>query len=140
MQTLPVHFTIQTINSAAATLFQLLQQNRIVALHAPMGAGKTTLVSYTVQLAGSTDAVTSPTYALMNQYTLPGGKMLWHMDWYRVEDESEAIEAGIEDTLLSGDYCLVEWPEKLPGLLPDHTLHLKIAVNEDGSRTLDYHP
>jgi tRNA threonylcarbamoyladenosine biosynthesis protein TsaE len=80
--------------------------------------------------------VSSPTFALINEYQRSGGETIYHMDWYRVKDEDEAIQAGIEDCLYSGNLCLVEWPEKAPGILPDDTVHIHLETTGINTRRL----
>ena len=96
-----------------------------------MGTGKTTFVHALCDVLGVTDAVGSPTFSIINQYQLADGRTLYHLDLYRINDEEEAIQAGIEEVLYSGEYCMVEWPEKIPTLMPDNvlTVHLE-TVNE----------
>lgn len=123
--TLTFAYTLQDIDQAAQWLVQLFDHRKIMALSGDMGAGKTTLVSALCKLLGTKDLVASPTYAIIHEYQTKE-KCLYHMDWYRLEDEQEAIEAGVEDALYSGCICLVEWPEKAAGLLPDDTLYVTI--------------
>lgn len=137
MQLFPFSYQLATINSAAQVLGELFKTYDVIALKAPMGAGKTTLVAALAKHLGALDHVTSPTFSIMNQYKLGNGEALWHMDWYRIGSEDEAIDAGIEDTLFSGDKCIVEWPELFPRLLPSKTVFVGIKVGDDGLRTLD---
>ena len=78
--------------------------------------------------AGSRDVVTSPTFSLINEYRLPDGGSIFHMDLYRIKDEEEARQAGIEDVLYSGAICFVEWPEKAPGIFPPDTLDVYLEA------------
>jgi tRNA threonylcarbamoyladenosine biosynthesis protein TsaE len=82
--------------------------------------------------------VTSPTFSLINEYKTKTGQTVYHMDLYRIKDENEAINAGIEDCLYSGNTCLVEWPDKASGIFPDDTLHLSITSVDDNTRKLKY--
>ncbi len=111
-------------------------QRRIIALFAPMGAGKTTLSGAILHALGSTDHAASPTFSLINEYALPDGSTLYHMDWYRLKDEEEAMAAGIEDALYSGHRCLVEWPERAPALLPPDALRVEILATDPETRLL----
>lgn len=131
-----IHYRIDEIAKAASWLWEQLQKNRVVALHGPMGAGKTTLVHALCVQVGVADPVSSPTFSLINEYMLPGGEQIYHIDLYRIRDEQEALDAGMEDALFSGAYCIVEWPEKAPGIFPAETVHVTITVNEDYSRTI----
>ncbi|MBN9298391.1 MAG: tRNA (adenosine(37)-N6)-threonylcarbamoyltransferase complex ATPase subunit type 1 TsaE [Filimonas sp.] len=106
------------------------------AFHAPMGAGKTTFIHALCEHLQITDPVSSPTFALVNEYKSPVTGPVYHMDWYRIKDEEEAIQAGIEDYLYSGNLSLVEWPEKAAGILPSGTLHIQLQVVDSETRTL----
>jgi tRNA threonylcarbamoyladenosine biosynthesis protein TsaE len=109
----------------------------VIAFHGEMGAGKTTLISALVHHLGVKDGVSSPTFSIINAYALPedkGGGIIYHMDLYRLKDEEEVVQAGVEDCLYSGSICLVEWPEKAAGLLNDSTVHVEISVLNDTDR------
>jgi tRNA threonylcarbamoyladenosine biosynthesis protein TsaE len=105
-----------------------------------MGAGKTTFIHHLCDYLGVEDAVSSPTFALINEYHfLNNGqdKTIYHMDWYRINSEEEAINAGIEDALLNKDaYCFVEWPEKAIHLLPQPYLWIEIEVLDETKRKM----
>lgn len=106
------------------------------AFHASMGAGKTTFIHALCEHLQITDPVSSPTFALVNEYKSPVAGPVYHMDWYRIKDEEEAIQAGIEDYLYSGNLSLVEWPEKAEGILPTDALHIQIQVIDAETRKL----
>lgn len=101
-----------------------------------MGAGKTTFISALCKHLGAKDALSSPTFAIVNEYASSNNGTLYHMDWYRLKSEGEAIDAGIEDLLSSGCYCFVEWPENAPDLLGPDTLHLYLEVLDAQTRRL----
>jgi tRNA threonylcarbamoyladenosine biosynthesis protein TsaE len=101
-----------------------------------MGAGKTTLVAALLREMGSRDEVSSPTFALVNDYLTAEGRHVYHFDFYRIDSPAEAFDLGYEEYFYSGDLCLVEWPEKIEELLPDDTLHLHIDTLPDGSRRI----
>src|SRR6185436_4083468 len=86
------------------------------------------------------DVISSPTFAIINEYKSSVAGTIFHMDWYRLKDEEEAIQAGIEDSLLSGNLCLIEWPDKAAGLLPDDTLHIQIEMIDNNKRKLYTEP
>ncbi len=135
---LPITYSLLKIDDAAAAFLRLLENHSVIALHGAMGAGKTTLISHAVALSGASDMVTSPTFAIMNQYRLGNGNLLWHMDWYRLSSEEEAIDAGVEDTIYSGHKVVIEWPDRFPDLLPSDALHLAINLTADGERILTF--
>ena len=81
--------------------------------------------------------MTSPTFAIINQYSVPSGKRIFHFDFYRINDIREAYDFGYEEYFYSGDLCLVEWPEKIESLLPEDTMNVRITVDDDQSRTFE---
>jgi tRNA threonylcarbamoyladenosine biosynthesis protein TsaE len=107
-----------------------------IALHGPMGAGKTTLVRHLCLALGVRDRVSSPTYALVNEYMAGDGTAVHHVDLYRLSGEEEAVQAGIEELLRKGPLSLVEWPELAPDILPARTVHLYLEALPDGGRLL----
>lgn len=137
-----ITFQLEDIDQAAAGIWDAIKQtpSKVITLNGPMGAGKTTLTAALLKAMGSTDLVNSPTFSIINQYAGPNGQPVFHMDLYRLKDEEEAIQAGVEDCYYSGHYCLVEWPGNAPGILPDDFLSLELQVNPDGSRTLRIGP
>lgn len=136
-------YTLSTIDDAANALWQASRPYRIITLTGGLGAGKTTLVSHLCQQLGMTDAVSSPTFALVNEYrvNLDGQEQpMFHMDWYRLKNEDDAIDAGMEDLLeqaRSGDaICLVEWPEKAIELLRPPYISVAIHILGEVERKL----
>ena len=101
------------------------------------GAGKTTLIREIVARLGADDTVTSPTFAIVNQYTTREGKNIYHFDFYRINRLEEAYDFGYEEYFYSGDLCLVEWPEKIEELLPEEVMTVRIAVGGDEERTIE---
>ena len=109
-----------------------------------MGAGKTTFIHALCDAKGVKDRVSSPTFSLINEYEYDAGenqpkKKIYHIDLYRLRDEEEARQAGIEDCLDGGQICLVEWPEKAPDLFPPDTFHVTIEVIDEQTRSLQFH-
>ncbi len=107
---------------AARAVIDALDGRTVVAFRGPMGAGKTTLIREIVAQLGSDDTVTSPTFAIVNQYAAAGGRRIYHFDFYRIERPEEAYDFGYEEYFYSGDLCLVEWPERIEALLPPETM------------------
>ncbi len=122
---------------AAKTLLPLIEGQGVVAFYGEMGAGKTTLISALLRAMGSNDEVTSPTFALVNDYLTGDGRPIHHFDFYRIENLGEAYDLGYEEYFYSGNLCLVEWPEKITPLLPPNTLRLQITTHPDGSRRIN---
>ena len=124
-------FTIQNIHAVAKEVWEHYHRYKVWLFDAAMGTGKTTFVHALCDELGVKDAVGSPTFSIINQYQTADGQTFYHLDLYRINHEEEAIQAGIEDVLYSGDYCMVEWPEKIPALLPADALKLHLeTINE----------
>lgn len=124
--------SLEELEKVAEAVIESLDGRTVVALDAPMGAGKTTLVSRIAQYLGSEDDVTSPTFAIVNQYE--GERTIYHFDMYRIDKIEEALDFGSEEYLSSGELCLVEWPEKIEALLPEDTMVVKIEILSDTAR------
>ena len=128
--------SLDELDTVAEAVINALDGRTVVACDAPMGAGKTTLISRIAALLGAEDSVTSPTFAIVNQYE--GTKhTIYHFDMYRIERVEEALDFGSEEYLSSGDLCLVEWPEKIEPLLPDDTMVVRIEILSDTARRFE---
>ena len=128
---------LEDLDRAAKEFLEIIGNHTLVAFYAPMGAGKTTFITAVCKALGvQEDAVSSPTFAIVNEYRTAAGIPLFHFDFYRIERLEEALDIGLYDYLDSGCLCLMEWPENIEGLLPEETLKANISVNPDGSRTL----
>ena len=124
--------SLDELDRVAEAVVESLDGRTVVAFDAPMGAGKTTLISRIARYLGSEDDVTSPTFAIVNQYE--GSRTIYHFDMYRIECVEEALDFGSEEYLSSGELCLVEWPEKIEPLLPDDTMVVRIEILSDDAR------
>lgn len=131
-----VSFSLDKINEAAAKFLDAIEGKKLIALHGEMGAGKTTFVHAICNVMGVKDTVSSPTFSIINEYTSAEGKIIYHLDLYRLKSPQEAIEAGVEDCLYSSNLCLVEWPDIAPALLPDDTVHCYLSVTGESERKL----
>lgn len=132
-------FSVETIKGTAAAFLKEAGPATVFAFHGPMGAGKTTFIHALCDVLGVKDVVGSPTFSIINEYRCNvDGKIrpLYHMDLYRLRDEEEAQRAGVEDALFSGHICLVEWPEKAPGIFPEHTINVFIELVDNQTRRL----
>jgi tRNA threonylcarbamoyladenosine biosynthesis protein TsaE len=129
-------FTLEELPLVARQFLDALGPQKIIALYGEMGAGKTTFTHALAQAIGVYGHVASPTFSLVNEYRTKEGKVIYHMDWYRLKDESEALQAGMEEYLYSGNLCLVEWPGRAPGLLPPETVEVLLEVVDQGTRRL----
>lgn len=131
-----VNFSLQELDKAAATLLDVVKENKVFAFHGEMGAGKTTFIQALCSALGVKDAISSPTFSIINEYRTAAGVKLYHMDLYRLKDEQEAVAAGVEDCIYSGNYCFVEWPEKAPALFPDNTVHCYLTSTGHNTRKM----
>ena len=133
-----IHITSQDeLPQVAEAVIRALGRRTVVALRGEMGAGTTTLIREIVAQLGATDTVTSPTFALVNQYKGSGNRTIYHFDFYRIEELREAYDLGYEEYFYSGDICLVEWPEKIEPLLPENTIQVRITVDSATARTFE---
>ena len=136
MQTITIDSQSE-LRTVADAILQSLDGRTIVAFYGQMGAGKTTLIREIVALLGSSDVVTSPTFALVNQYSTTDGEAVYHFDFYRINKLEEAFDLGYEEYFYSGDLCLIEWSEKIGELLPEDVMTVTIHVNSESSRTFE---
>ena len=131
-----LNFKLNEIKGAVKFFLDATAKYRVFALHGEMGAGKTTFVHAVCEAVGVKNNISSPTFSIINQYSTPDGQIIYHIDLYRLKDEEEAIQAGVEDCLYSGNTCFVEWPDKAPGIFPDNTVHISIAAVDMNTRKL----
>lgn len=132
---------LNELPEAASEVIKSLNGHTVIALHGTMGAGKTTLIREISAQMNVVDNVTSPTFAIVNQYNTAEGQRIFHFDFYRIDKIEEAFDFGYEEYFYSGDLCFVEWPEKITELLPEDTLHITLELgNDDNERviTIDY--
>ncbi|WP_419700553.1 tRNA (adenosine(37)-N6)-threonylcarbamoyltransferase complex ATPase subunit type 1 TsaE [Mucilaginibacter sp. NFX135] len=125
--------SLADLPAAAETIITHAANNRIFLFYGDMGAGKTTLIKSLCSFLGTADAVTSPTFAIVNEYQGPKDK-IYHFDFYRLKDQTEALDMGYEEYFYAGAYCFIEWPEKIPDLLPFHYTSISIKALNNGSR------
>lgn len=126
--------SLSELPKVAEAVLGELRGRSVVLFRGPMGAGKTTLISRMAAALGAEDTVTSPTFALVNQYEGEGGRRIYHFDFYRINNVEEALDLGYEEYFYSGELCLVEWPEKIEPLLPEDAMTVTITVGEDEHR------
>ena len=125
--------SLSDLPQVAQAVIDSLDGRSVVVFRAGLGAGKTTLISRIVALLGAEDTVTSPTFALVNQYEGTQHR-IYHFDFYRIERMEEVFDFGYEEYFYSGDLCLVEWPEKIEALIPDDAMVVSIEVGDDEER------
>ncbi len=129
------NFTLTQINEIAAQLLKSTN-HKIFLFYGSMGVGKTTLIKEIVKQLGVTDTVSSPTFSLVNEYRNQQNKTVYHFDFYRIEQEEEALDMGIEEYFDSDAYCLIEWPEKIKNLLPLEAVSIQLTELSDGKRNI----
>jgi len=137
-------FSLDNINNVAKEFWKEVNDKTVIAFHGPMGSGKTTFIHALCEVKAVKDVVGSPTFSIINEYeyvpiTIGSEgtkKVLFHIDLYRLKDGKEAMKAGVEDVLYSGNVCLVEWPEKAPGLFPENSIHVFMEWVDDKTRRL----
>src|SRR5690554_3177701 len=131
-----IEFSLAEINKVA---HQILEQNleKVILFEAEMKTGKTTLIKELCKVLKVEDNISSPTFSLVNEYHTAKGEVVYHFDFYRLKSEEEALDFGVEDYLYSGNYCFLEWSEKIPNLIPDKHTRIEIQVLENGNRELE---
>lgn len=128
--------SVEELSQVTDLLLSWRDKSDIIAFYGPMGAGKTTLIKNLCHRVGVTDEVNSPTFALVNEY-LTKNDSIFHFDFYRIKKLEEVFDIGYEDYFYSGHLCLLEWPELIDPLMPDHFIKVEIALgNIDTSRTI----
>lgn len=131
-----MEFKIKELSELAEVAKSILRdfKHKIILFKGELGVGKTTLIKMLLKEMGSTDEVSSPTFSIINEYDSPKGKV-YHFDFYRIKSEEEVLDFGAEEYIDSGNWCLIEWPEKIENLLPEEFHTIKI-VSENGRRNI----
>jgi len=131
------HVSFERLNDFAVQFWKLVNATRVFAFHGEMGAGKTTIIEALCKTKGVRDVMGSPTFSIINEYGYSENgkeKFIYHIDLYRLRDEQEIIQAGVEDCIYSGNICFIEWPEKAPHLLDDSVMHVLIEHSDEEER------
>ena len=131
-----IRFREEDIKQAARQFVEGMGENTVFAFYGKMGAGKTTFIKAICEELGVDDTVTSPTFAIVNEYEAAGGRPIYHFDFYRIKKVSEAYDMGCEEYFYSGHPCFIEWPELIEEVLPEETVNVTIEVLPDGERRL----
>ena len=129
---------IENIHEAARQFIDAMGDQQVFAFYGSMGAGKTTFIKAICEEMGVSDVVTSPTFAIVNEYTTDKGQRIFHFDFYRIKKLEEVYDMGYEDYFYSNALCFIEWPELLEELLPDNAVRVSIKENADGTRTVSW--
>ena len=131
--------TIQSeaeVEGVARKMVPLVEKHRVLAFWGSMGVGKTTFIKGLCKVLGVEEQVTSPSFAIVNEYEGVEGRVIFHFDFYRLKEVNEVFDMGYEDYFFSNHICLIEWPEKIAEVLPDERLDVYLSENEDWSRQL----
>ncbi|MBQ9216066.1 MAG: tRNA (adenosine(37)-N6)-threonylcarbamoyltransferase complex ATPase subunit type 1 TsaE [Prevotella sp.] len=127
---------LDKIHEAAKEFVSRIGDRKVFAFYGKMGAGKTTFIKAVCEELGVEDVITSPTFAIINEYTAAGGSPVFHFDFYRIKKLEEVYDMGYEDYFYHGALCLIEWPELIEEILPDDVVRVEISENTDGTRTV----
>ncbi len=128
-------FSIDQLEEVAQ---KIISENpkKVILFHGEMGVGKTTLIKQLCKTLGVTGATSSPTFSLVNEYEADDNQLVYHFDFYRLNKEEEALDMGIDDYLYSGNWCFIEWAEKIPNLIPETHSVITISLLPEGKRSL----
>ncbi len=134
------------LNYTLEQLPQIAQQiinessNKVLLFYGEMGVGKTTLIKELIKQLDSDDVVTSPSFSLVNEYQSNLGESIFHFDFYRITNEEEALDIGIDDYFYSNSWCLIEWPENIKNLVPLNAVKIHLFLNDDETRKIKLSP
>ena len=128
-------YTLQELPKIAKELTSKVS-NKTLLFYGEMGVGKTTLIKELVKQLDCDDNVSSPTFSLVNEYNSRQGETIYHFDFYRIKNETEALDIGIEEYFYSNNWCFIEWPEKVKNLLPLDAVAIHLSINDDETRSV----
>lgn len=129
--------SLSDLPAIAQQLLNFAGTTRVFLFNGDMGAGKTTFIKAICTALGVTDQATSPTFSIVNEY-VAGDKKVYHFDFYRLKNQTEALDMGCEEYFYSGNYCFIEWPSQIPDLLPQHYVNINITVLAGGGREISF--
>lgn len=129
---------LENIHQAAKEFIEAMGDGNVFAFYGKMGAGKTTFIKAVCECLGVEDVITSPTFAIVNEYRSETSELIYHFDFYRIKKLDEVYDMGYEDYFYSGALCFIEWPELIEELLPEDAIKVTISEQEDGSRTVSF--
>ena len=130
--------SLDNIHEAAKQFLAGMGRGKVFAFYGKMGTGKTTFIKAICEELGVEDVITSPTFAIVNEYTAADGAPIYHFDFYRIKKLDEVYDMGYEDYFYGGQLCFLEWPELIEDLLPEGATKVTITTEEDGSRTVEF--
>lgn len=130
--------SLNELSQVASAIIKDSDSYKIIVLHGEMGAGKTTLVKAMAEHLGVSSGMSSPTFSIVNEYETENGRKVYHFDFYRLKNEAEAYDIGVDEYFDSGNYCFIEWPEKIPTLLPQDRADVYIKTLSNTERTISF--
>lgn len=130
--------SLDNIRKAAREFIDNMGEGHVFAFYGKMGAGKTTFIKAICEELGVTDVITSPTFAIVNDYTAGNGQHIYHFDFYRIKKLEEVYDMGYEEYFYSGSLCFLEWPELIEDILPGDAVKVTITQQNDGSRVVEF--
>lgn len=130
--------SLETIHEAAKQFIENIGNRKVFAFYGKMGAGKTTFTKAICEVLGVKDVITSPTFAIVNEYTDGNNQSIYHFDFYRIKRLEEVYDMGYEDYFYSGNLCLLEWPELIEEVLPENAVKVTIEEQPDGTRLVSF--
>jgi tRNA threonylcarbamoyladenosine biosynthesis protein TsaE len=134
-----ITYTLDRIDEIANLLIQEANDEKVWVFRGEMGAGKTTLIKSLAKALQVADSVSSPTFGIVNEYQTQAKGLIYHFDFYRLDDPMEALDIGIEEYFYSGNYCWLEWAEKISPFLPERFFHIELALASEKGRIITFH-
>ena len=129
-------YSLNDLKSVAEQVIACFKDNKVILFEGEMGAGKTTLIKVICELLGVKDNVSSPTFGIVNEYLSDTEDQIYHFDFYRFDDESEALSVGVDDYFYSNNYCFIEWSSKIPSFIPEKHGVVEIQIVDELTRSL----
>ncbi|AUC14850.1 tRNA (adenosine(37)-N6)-threonylcarbamoyltransferase complex ATPase subunit type 1 TsaE [Tenacibaculum sp. SZ-18] len=129
------NYSLEQLHEIAEEVIQL-SKHKVLLFNGEMGVGKTTLIKEICSLLGVQDTISSPTFSLVNEYMTSNKETVYHFDFYRINNEEEALDIGVEDYFYSNNWCLIEWPNNIKNLLPLNSVNINLTLNADNLRNI----
>ena len=129
------NYSLENLSEIASEII-VSTKNKTLLFYGEMGVGKTTLIKEICKELGVLDNISSPTFSLVNEYLTKKNERVYHFDFYRIDDENEALDMGIEEYFYNNDWCLIEWPENIKNLLPLDAVEIHLTILDDGKRNI----
>ena len=131
-----INFSLEQLQEVAQKIIAK-NPKKVILFHGEMGVGKTTLIKQLCKTLGVTGATSSPTFSLVNEYQITNNQLVYHFDVYRLKNQNEALDMGIDEYLYSGNWCFIEWSEKIPDLIPEKHSVVTISVLNNDKRLIE---